>query len=161
MPIKKREEGISKTIWRTFTKDESKRIVKAVKERLGRDYTITNLSQAALLLAVLKMNPPGPETPNSQVYNCPTPINGRRFLQEPYQSYAVPYFPSCQCNGFILFEDIKSYTENGMRNNDETKELLKKAATISRDGYAAILKRPNNLAISTPVMELFAMVMAQ
>ncbi|KAL8726163.1 MAG: hypothetical protein Q9166_006880 [cf. Caloplaca sp. 2 TL-2023] len=152
-------DGPSKTLWRTFTKEQSQNLVKVVKERLGPSYTITHLGQAALLLALVKMHPPGPDVPTSTVFCCATPINGRRYIQEPYRSYNKPYFPNCQVSGFVLFEDIKNFMQEGDRKDEKTKELLVSAAKQSKDGYAKILNRPHNLASSTSILELFANMM--
>ncbi|KAL8931766.1 MAG: hypothetical protein Q9216_007079 [Gyalolechia sp. 2 TL-2023] len=152
--------GPSKTLWRTFTLDQSQQIVRAVKQRLGPGYTITHLGQSALLLALLKIHPPGPEVGSDQIYECSSPVNARRFIQEPYQSYREPYFPLCQANGFVIFEDIKSFAQEGERQDDKTKELLTRASKASKDGYAAILNRPHSLAVGTSIMEMITGLIA-
>ncbi|KAI4128141.1 MAG: hypothetical protein LQ338_002878 [Usnochroma carphineum] len=152
-------DGPSKTLWRSFTKEQSQQLVQAVKQRLGPGYTITHLGMSALLLALLKMHPPGPEVGNDRIWQCSTPVNARRFLREPYQSYQKLYFPLCQANGFIIFEDIKSYAQGGERQVDKTKELLAKAAEQAKDGFAEILNRPHSVAIGTTIMEMVAGMM--
>ncbi|KAL9596653.1 MAG: hypothetical protein Q9219_005648 [cf. Caloplaca sp. 3 TL-2023] len=153
-------DGLSRTVWRTFTKEQSQQIVSAIRQRLGRGYTITHVGQAALLLALLKLHPPGQEVGDDQIFLCPTAINGRRFIREPYQSYQKPFFPNCQANGFVTFENIKGFIQEGQRDDTKTKELLTKAAKMSKEGYGAILDRPHCLAISTPVGEMIAMMAA-
>ncbi|KAL8932764.1 MAG: hypothetical protein Q9211_006135 [Gyalolechia sp. 1 TL-2023] len=154
-------DGPSKTLWRTFTLEQSQQILQAVKQRLGPGHTITHLAQSAILLALLKMAPPGPDVGSDQIYQCSTPVNARRFLQEPYQSYQKPYFPICHANGFVTFENIKSFAQEGQREDGKTKELLKRASTISKDGLAAILNRPHIVAISTSIMEMVTALVAQ
>ncbi|KAL8835235.1 MAG: hypothetical protein Q9170_003397 [Blastenia crenularia] len=153
-------DGPSKTIWRTFTMRQSQQLVRAVKQRLGSGHTITHLGQAALLLALVKMNPPGPEVGNDQIWLCSTPINARRFIREPYQTYQKPYLPLCQANGFVIFEDIKSFAQEGERDDEKTKELLTKATRITKEAYSTILKRPHSLAIGTSIMEMIATMIA-
>ncbi|KAL9004730.1 MAG: hypothetical protein Q9188_002457 [Gyalolechia gomerana] len=147
-------DGPSKTLWRTFTLEQSQQIVQAVKQRLGPGYTITHLGQSALLLALLKIHPPGPEIGSDQIYQCFSPVNGRPFIQEPYQSYQKPYFPVCQANGFVIYEDIKSFAQEGQRQDSKTKELLARASKITKDGYTAILNRPHSVAIGISIMEM-------
>ncbi|KAL8769014.1 MAG: hypothetical protein Q9209_004931 [Squamulea sp. 1 TL-2023] len=86
--------GPSKTLWRDFTQEQSQSVLKAVRGKLGPGYTITHLGQAALLLALLKLNPPGPDVPTSQIWYCSTPVNGRRYMHEPYKRYQKLYFPN-------------------------------------------------------------------
>ncbi|KAL8787454.1 MAG: hypothetical protein Q9213_002231 [Squamulea squamosa] len=151
--------GPSKTLWREFTKDQSQNIIKAVREKLGPGYTVTHLGQASLLLAILKMNPPGPDVPTSQIWYCSTQVNGRRYMQEPYKRYEKLYFPNSQANGFVIFEEITSYIQEGSRQDSKTKELLSRAAKQSKDGLLKAISRPHNLATATPIMEMFATIM--
>lgn len=153
-------DGPSKTIWRTFTLEQSQQIVQAVKQRLGKGYTITHLGQSALLLALLKKNTPGPDIGSDRIWLCTSPINARRFIQEPYSSYKKPFFPLCQANGFVIYDDIKSYAQEGKREDAKTKELLTRAAKVTKDGYATVMDRPHAVAVGTSVMEVITGMIA-
>ncbi|KAI4288401.1 MAG: hypothetical protein L6R35_002334, partial [Caloplaca aegaea] len=147
-------DGASKTLWRTFTKEESHRLLQAVKQRLGPGHTITHLGMSALLLALLKMHPLGPEVQNDRSWLCNTPVNARTFIKEPYQSYREPYFPLCQASGFAVFDDIKSFAQDGQREDEKTKELLARASGQAKDWLKKLRTRPHNLAVATSIMEM-------
>ncbi|KAL8958197.1 MAG: hypothetical protein Q9193_004702 [Seirophora villosa] len=153
-------DGVSRTLWRTFSQEESQRLLQAVKQRLEPGHTITHLGMSALLLALLKMHPPGPEVQDGQCWVCATPINARATIKEPYQSYTKPYFPICQANGFVVFEDMKSFAQDGQRQDEKTKELLARAAGQVKDSLNTMTTRPHHLAVSTSVVEMVAVLLA-
>ncbi|KAI4147521.1 MAG: hypothetical protein LQ341_001775 [Variospora aurantia] len=154
-------DGASKTLWRTFTKEESQRLLQAVKQRLGPGHTITHLGMSALLLALLKMHPPGPEVQNDRSWLCTAPVNARAFIKEPYQSYRELYFPACQANGFAVFDDMKSFAQDGQREDEKTKELLARASRQAKNWLEKLRTRPHSLALATSIMEMITTINAE
>ncbi len=136
-------------------------MVNAVKEKLGPGYTLAHLGQAALLLAMVGTIPRGPTVAAPRIWYCPTAINGRRYLQEPYRSYQKLYFPNCQASGFVIFKDTEKYMQDGARQDFKIKEHLLRAAKESRDGFSKVTDRPHILAISTLIMEDLAKIMSK
>jgi len=143
-------------MFHTFTQEQSQEIVSSVKGKLGNDHTITQLAAAAVLLALVKSNPPTGESA-SNIYLTSSSINGRRWMKEPYSSGEVPYFACTQAYGVVAFENLKDYVQPpGQEKVEKTRELLTKAARAAKAEYARCLNRPNQLAISIPTMEMFA-----
>ncbi len=145
-----------KTLFWTFTQEQSQAIVASVKSNIGNNCTITHLAIAAVMLALVKTNPPrGDNAPN--IYVTPSSINGRQWMKEPYSSGKVPYLANAQANGVVAFENLKDYVQApGQESVEKTRKLLVRAATAAKAEYARCLNRPNQLAISIPTMEMFA-----
>lgn len=156
-------EGIPQTLFHTFSKEVSQSITASVKTVLGPGQTITHLAQAAVLLALVNANPPhGDDVPEKVLYLCPSPINARRLMREPFASGEKQYFPISQCNGAIVYENIRDYVQPpGHESEAKTRELLVKGAKVAQKDYARCLNRPNQAAISIPVMELVATMIHQ
>lgn len=75
-------------------------------------------------------------------------------MQEPYKSYQKPYFPHCQVNGFVVFDEITNYVQRGHRGKDaKTVELLMSAAKQSRDGFEKTTNLPHIMAVMVPIAE--------
>ncbi|KAL8995324.1 MAG: hypothetical protein Q9169_004928 [Polycauliona sp. 2 TL-2023] len=145
----------SQTLFYTFTKEKSRSIIAAVKQKLGFGYTVPHLVQAALVLALMRDKVPD-HFPRPLHWTCPTAINGRHFLQQPYSSYKKPYFPNCEALGLITFQDVTEYTQDrGLRKDPiRTTELLVRAAKHSREGYEKFMETPHNMAITASLLQL-------
>ena len=150
--------GIPQTLFHTFTALETANIISNIKRTLGPKYTITHLGQTAVLLALVKANPPtGHDVSDSVLYMAPSSINGRPFMAERISSGTERYFPVCQCNGAVLYENIKQYVQPKDKEDPvKTRELLKQGAKVAKEQYDTCLTRPNVLAIAIPTMEMFA-----
>lgn len=116
---------------------------------------------SALLLALLKMHPPGPEVQNDRSWLCTAPVNARAFIKEPYQSYRELYFPACQANGFAVFDDMKSFAQDGQREDEKTKELLARASRQAKNWLEKLRTRPHSLALATSIMEMITTMYAR
>ncbi|KAF5015603.1 hypothetical protein F66182_13009, partial [Fusarium sp. NRRL 66182] len=97
--------GLPRVIFHTFTTAESDAIYKSVKSKVDPKASPAHLGHAAVLLALLKTKPTSAETPDSQLYMTSSPVNGRRFLQDP--KLGKTYYPLVQASCPVVFENIK------------------------------------------------------
>lgn len=137
------EAGTPRTIFHTFTVPESHTIIRAVKSRLGPKYTISHLGHAAVVLALLKANPPSNSIPDSQSLIMTLPVNGRRWLRD---DHARDYYGMCQTGAVIKFENIKSFMVDA-NNKDAVIEALERGCKLAKESYDEWLSKPFQLAL--------------
>lgn len=102
----KNAKGSPRTEWYTFSQAESKAIIRAVKIRVGPQFTISHLGHAATVLALLKARPLPTGTPDTTALIMPLPVDGRRFLRD---EYVEKQYGSCQAGAVVEFEQLKSW----------------------------------------------------
>lgn len=141
-----------------FSADQSKAIIANVKTHLGPDFTITHLGQAAVVATVLKLNPPGPDVPESQAHVAFASFNGRRYLDDQYSTGNKPFYPVCISTTPILFEDIKSY-DFLKADRSEINALLTRASSVAKSSYDFWIKQPCQLPLSMSISNLIAYFM--
>ena len=136
--------GLPRVIFHTFTTAESDAIYKSVKSKVDPKASPAHLGHAAVLLALLKTKPTSAETPDSQLYMTSSPVNGRRFLQDP--KLGKTYYPLVQASCPVVFENIKQY--NVVDADKETiKKYLTQASKAAQESYDVWL----NNALTLPV----------
>lgn len=135
-------------------------MIRKIKTSLGTDFTITHLGQAAVFLALLEMNPPGPDVPDSQVYLCHSPVDGRRFLTKDYAWGSNFYYPVCTSNAPIVFGDIKSYD---IRNADAESLVgyLSRACRVAKDSFNFWINQPCYLPATLSMSNFIAYMIAE
>ncbi|RYP58682.1 hypothetical protein DL769_008842 [Monosporascus sp. CRB-8-3] len=105
MPFKASDEAIPRAHVFTFTPAESKDIIRAVKTRLGPQYTISHLAQAATVVAMLDNYRPTSELSETESFVAPTAVNARRYLREDIKDN---YMAGCVTGAVIKVENLKS-----------------------------------------------------
>ena len=149
------EHGKPSTVFHTLPQDQSQKIIRAIKSNLGTAYTITHLTNAAILLALLKTRPPPPKA--GPIHYAPlASVQGRRFMTSPYSSGQTPYFPCSQTNGALYFSSVYDYVQPEGENDEKTKELLAKGAAVAKECYVESIGRQSVLGTSISIMELIA-----
>ena len=123
--------GDSCTEWYTFSRAETKAIKDAVKTRLGPKYTVSHLSHAAMVLALLKAQPLPADTPDSKTIISPLTVNGRRFLRDEYvdKQYGV-----CQTTAVVEFENLKSWMVDEL-DIEALKTTLERGCKLVKKSY--------------------------
>lgn len=135
-------------------------MIRNIKTSLGADFTITHLAQAAVFLALLEMNPPGPNVPDSQVYLCLSPVDGRRFLGQDYARGSNFYYPVCTSNAPIIFEDIKSY-DIGNADAESLVGYLSRACRVAKDSFNFWINQPCHLPATLSMSNFIAHMIAE
>lgn len=97
--------GKPRTQLHAFTVTQSDAMIRAIKTRVGPQYTMSNFGHIATVLALLKINPIPSNNSNAQLVTALT-VDGRRFLRD---EYADKYPGSCQTMAVVEFEDLKSW----------------------------------------------------
>jgi 15-O-acetyltransferase Tri3 len=95
--------------------------------------TPTHLGHAAVFLSLLKANPPSADTPDTQAYVSQSPVNGRRFLENP-EKHANTYYPVTQSACPVLYANIKQYKVAGAP-KETLDEYLITATKIAKQHY--------------------------
>ena len=135
-------------------------IIRSIKKSLGADFTITHLAQAAVFLALLEMNPPGPDVPDSQIYLSLSPVDGRRFLEKDYALGSKSYYPVCTSNAPIVFENIKSY-DIGNAGAESLVDYLSRACRAAKDSLNFWINQPCHFPATLSMSNIIAYMMAE
>lgn len=134
--------GLPRTIFHTFTEEESSAIYKAVKSKVGPSASPAHLGQAAVFLALLKANPPTADTKETQAYVSASAVNGRRFLQSPESHKRL--YPGAQSSCPCFYENIKQWKVVDA-SKEKVDEYLLEATKIAKTRFENILSEPTNL----------------
>ncbi|KAF7587254.1 trichothecene 15-O-acetyltransferase, partial [Aspergillus hancockii] len=149
-------DGTPRTISHTFTTNESEAIICALKHRLGPKYTITHLGQAAVVLALLKANPPPDNTSDDQFFITAPPLDGRRWLRK---HHAHSYYSICLTGAVIEFENIKSLMVDS--NDKKTViEALETGCKITKQSYDRWLSNSFQLPLGISIYNHMASFMS-
>jgi len=135
--------GIPRTDFATFTAAESIAMIESVKKRVGPEYTISHLGHAAMVLALLQIQPV-PSNMGDTAYLCsPLPVNGRRYLMDPS---ATRYGP-CQAGAVVQFPNLGS---GNVDKNDSkaVKQTLERGCEHVKEGYDLWLKNDYQVAVN-------------
>lgn len=121
-----------------LTTFECHKIIQAVKTRVGAEYTITHLGQAATLLTLLKLSPIPNEVLSNRSVIMPLPVNGRRYLRE---GFADTQYGSCQACAVVVFENLEQYALD-FGNKDAVISGLIGAMKTTKTAYDHWLNKP-------------------
>lgn len=117
---------------------ECQRIIHGVKSRLGPEYTITHLAQAATLLALLKINPVPKEALSERPVIMPLPVNGRRYLRE---DFAHCQYGSCQACAVVEFDNLEQFAVD-FEDKVAVADALIRAMEVTKKSYDYWLSKP-------------------
>jgi hypothetical protein len=144
----------------TIPLDQSTALLKAIKQYLGPEATITHLGHAAMVLAMLRREPVSNTAPNvEKTLYSPCWLNGRRYLR-PFNGHPQPissYGPLCMSYAPVIFSDLDELSLPVDATRDETREALLKAGKAAAEQYRKIREQKNML----PAMVLLAENMAK
>nr|3FOT_A Chain A, 15-O-acetyltransferase [Fusarium sporotrichioides]3FP0_A Chain A, 15-O-acetyltransferase [Fusarium sporotrichioides] len=118
--------------------DESIDIVKAVKTRLGPGFTISHLTQAAIVLALLDHLKPN-DLSDDEVFISPTSVDGRRWLRE---DIASNFYAMCQTAAVVRIENLKSITVSHKDEKELQVRALESACRNIKKSYRQWLENP-------------------
>ncbi|OIW25261.1 15-O-acetyltransferase Tri3 [Coniochaeta ligniaria NRRL 30616] len=145
-------EGTPRTEWYRFSTAESEAIIRAVKTRIGPQYTISHLGHAATVLALLKARPlPSGDTTTKLI--TALPVNGRYFLHGELaegnflqDEFADVQYGACQARAVVEFPQLGQWTVD---ENDETavKAALEGLSKHIKQSYDYWLSKPFQLAL--------------
>ncbi|KAM0304499.1 hypothetical protein ACHAPM_002597 [Fusarium culmorum] len=121
--------------------DDSIAIIKAVKTRLGPDYTISQLTQAAIILALLDHLKPT-DLSDDEFFISPTSVDGRKWMRE---DIASNYYAMCQTAAVVRVENLKSIA---VSHNDEKEIQVKALEKACRD-----IKKSYDQWLGNPFLE--------
>ncbi|KZL75675.1 trichothecene 15-o-acetyltransferase, partial [Colletotrichum incanum] len=136
-------EGDPRTIRRSLTIDQSKAVKQVVKQHLGPDYTPTHLGHAAMILALLHLNPKPSDFPSSAAVVSPLLVNGRRYLKGKDNDRR---YGSCLATAFVDFAPLcQQVVDEG--DKEAVKVSLKKLCRHIKEAYSKFLADDFQLAI--------------
>lgn len=141
--------GVPRTEWYHFTKTQSAAIIRAVKTRIGPQYTISHLGHAATVLALLKARPlPAHDTTTN--LNTALPVNGRKYIRDHLteddflqNEHAHVQYGSCQAGAVVEFPNLAQWTV------DESDNA---AVSSALEGLARHVKQSYDYWISKPFL---------
>lgn len=131
------------TEWYTFSNAESAAMIRAVKTRLGSQYTISHLGHAAMVLALLKVKPLPAGSPDGTTLITPLPVDGRRFLRD---EYVDKQYGSCQAGAIVEFENLKSWAVDES-DTEAVKSMLERGCKHVKESYDYWLSKDFQLAL--------------
>ncbi|KAB8235866.1 15-O-acetyltransferase Tri3 [Aspergillus alliaceus] len=141
-----------RVVTHVFAPKECSAMIKAIKSRLGPKYTITHLGQAAVTQAMLEINPPSPDLPESAAFVTPNSINGRRWMDN---AYAPTYYAACLANGVVKFNNVKSLIIDPS-DKPAMIQALTKGAEDAKKSIDFWLSKPHHLPVGINVHNLSA-----
>jgi hypothetical protein len=111
--------------------EEGKRILNAVKSRLGLKYNIGHLGHAATVLALLKHHPIPASAEDTAFLFSPLPVDGRGYLSE---DRTTQRYGNAQASAVVEFQKLASW---GIKKDDPEglKAALDNLAKKIRDDY--------------------------
>ncbi|KAK6715370.1 trichothecene 15-O-acetyltransferase [Fusarium graminearum] len=121
--------------------EDSIAIIKAVKTRLGPGYTISQLTQAAIILALLDHLKPT-DLSDDEFFISPTSVDGRKWMRE---DIASNYYAMCQTAAVVRVENLKSIA---VSHNDEKEIQVKALEKACRD-----IKKSYDQWLGNPFLE--------
>ena len=143
------------SIHHVLSPEQSKAILRSVKEKLGPTYSITYLGHAATLMTMLKFKPPHDRPSDQKHVVSPLFINGRRYL-DPQQPKSLDHIPMCQAIGAVEFRDVERYTLSEEPKKKEVQQKLKIACEEARRSYQRVREQDSLLTESFAVADAMA-----
>ena len=155
MKVHAKDGYTPKTLYKRFSIEESNAILLAVKDKLGKAYTVTHLGHAAMVLAMLKFTPVEERPTHSTHVVSPLFINGRRYLDQ-----GVPesqnYTSLCRAISAIEFRNVEKYVLSDNASKEEVQEKLRLACTEAFRSYQAVRDQKSLLTASFYMTEYLA-----
>ncbi|KAE9380552.1 hypothetical protein N431DRAFT_325122 [Stipitochalara longipes BDJ] len=161
----------------TFTRRETKALLREVKKLAGSKFddeevfdseseddetvhpqtNITHLGHAAMVLALLRLNPLSPPKTPEEPFPLYSPcwFNGRRYLL-PIAGHPYPrtnYIPLCLSFAPIKFPDLRKLSLSPRASKEEIKFQLVKACRTAAKKYMKIGKRNNMFPTCVKMLE--------
>ncbi|KAE8356478.1 15-O-acetyltransferase Tri3 [Aspergillus coremiiformis] len=124
-----------------FTPGECRAMIHAVKTRLGPQFTISHLGQAATTQAMLETNPPPPDLPPDACFVTPNAIDGRRWLD------TAQFSAACVTNGVVTFPNVKSLVVDPS-DRSAVLRALTKGAKDTKTSFDHWLSKPSHLPVA-------------
>lgn len=152
MKVLSKDGYMPKAIHQRFSVEESKAILLAVKEKLGKSCSVTHLGHAAMVMTMLKFKPVQERpTPGARLVS-PLFINGRRYLDR-----GVPrsqsYISLCRAFSAIEFRDVENYIIPDSASKEEIQGKLKLACAEAFRSYRAVRDQKSLLTESLSMAE--------
>ena len=144
MPFKPSNMAIPRAQIYTFTPQESKDIIKAVKTRLGPEYTISHLAQAATVVAMLDNYKPTTEVGENESFVAPTAVNARRYLREELRG---KYMAGCVTGAVIKVDNVKSLLVSLDDDKESVVAALSSATKDVKKSFDTWIHDPSQLAL--------------
>lgn len=139
--------GLPRCELQTLSAENSKAIIKAVKTRLGPAFTITHLTQAAILLALLDTIRPTDLT-DDEVYVTPTSVDGRRWMRT---EVASQFYAMCQTAAVVRVRNLQAIHVSHQDDPEVQVQALERACREVKASYAQWLKNPYQQALGLRV----------
>ncbi|KAF7593964.1 trichothecene 15-O-acetyltransferase [Aspergillus hancockii] len=139
-----------------FTPEESGRMIKAIKSRLGPKYTITHLGQAATTQAMLEINPPSADLPGDASFVTPISMNGRRWLDD---ASAASFYAACLTSAVVKFNNVKSLIVDPSDKAAVVQALTRGCEDV-KQSFDLWLGKPHHLPVGIAVHNFSADLMA-
>jgi hypothetical protein len=136
----------------TLTQEQSTLLTQHVKRIISPNATITHLGHAAMVIAMLRSNPP---STTCNILYSPCWLNGRRYLKtSPNQpSQTKSYIPICLSFAPLVFPDLHELVLERKATQEEIKRTLVKACRMSTNEYVKIKERKSMLPKNVAWME--------
>ncbi|KAJ4145119.1 hypothetical protein LMH87_003978 [Akanthomyces muscarius] len=131
----------------TLSAENSKSVIKNIKTRLGPEFTITHLTQAAILLALLDTLKPTDLT-DDEVFVTPTSVDGRRWMRP---EVANSFYSMCQTAAVVRVENLKSIHVSHEDSSETQVKALERACRDVKASYDQWLKNPYQQALGLRV----------
>jgi len=119
----------------SFTTAESIAMIKSVKKRVGPEYTISHLGHAAMVLALLQIQPVSSNMGDTAHLCSPLPVNGRRYLKDA----SITRYGSCQAGAVVQFPNLGSWSAD-KNDSDAVKQTVERGCKHVKEGYDLWLK---------------------
>jgi hypothetical protein len=148
MPFKASDEAIPRAHILTFTSTESKDIIRAVKARLGPQYTISHLAQAATVIAMLDNYTSASELLDNESFIAPTAVNARRYLRDNLKG---SYMAGCVTGAVIKVNNLKSLLVSLDDRKETIVAALEKATRDVKNSFDLWIHDQSQLALGLRV----------
>ena len=143
------------SIQKGFSIAQSRKILRAVKAKIGSNGSVTHLGHAAVVLTLLKLQAAKQTLPNKARFVSLLFMSGRRYLN-PKGPKATFYVPMCRAIGAIEFRDVERYVCSEKDSIGEVQQKLKIACQEAKRSYQAIRERESVLTESFTAAEFIS-----
>lgn len=140
-----------KAIHKRFSVEESKAILLAVKEKLGKACSITQLGHAAMVMTMLKFKPAQERPLPGACLVSPLFMNGRRYLDQGILG-SRSYISLCRAFSAVEFRDVENYILSDNPSKEEIQGKLRLACAEAFRSYQAVREQKSVLTESFSTM---------
>ena len=132
-------------------------MIRAVRSRVGPQYTISHLGHAAMVLALLKARPLPATAPDSTQLITPLPVNGRRFLRD---EFVHKQYGCCQAGAVVEFPNLQTWVVDE-RDTDAVKAMLERGCRHVKEGYDYWLDKDFQVAVNISKDHFLASILSK